>query len=121
MEAKFRLCLIFFSFFSLKASGFPIFYSCENEILKSADKIDPKNLFEKILKMSKQEQDKILHSWCKGVEECTENLKTIVLFSNSSYDVAEKLFLKELEKLETEFTSKIDNDELLKSIFRTFF
>ncbi|MDP7320509.1 MAG: hypothetical protein QF441_07860 [Bacteriovoracaceae bacterium] len=103
-------------FYSLNAIGFPIFYTCENEVLKNADKIDPKNLFEKILKMSNQEQRTLLNNWCNGKDECLENLKTILQFSNSSYPIAEELFLKELEKLNNGFNLKINDKKLLQEI-----
>jgi hypothetical protein len=99
-----------------QAYAYPIFYTCHDKILLDTEKIDSDNLFEKILSMTKNEQRGIAEKWCKGAIDCLENLKLIVSFSKTNYEVAEKLFFVELEKIKTKRNSKIEDKDLLNSI-----
>ena len=116
MRSKISVFLIF-TLFTFKIYGFPIFYSCENEELIDSNKVDPNNLFEKILKLDKNKQNQLITSWCKGKQECLKNLKNLMIFSESSYDVAEQLFLEELEKQKLIIGEKIKSSELITNYF----
>ncbi len=102
--------------FAKTALAFPIFYTCEDEVLMSSDKMDPDSIFEKILSLSKKEQNEITSAWCKGKAHCLENLRKIMILSNSSYDIAEKLFLEELAMQEINISEKIENQDLLNNL-----
>lgn len=110
----FVFCLIFLS--SSTVYPFPVFYTCENEVILGPSKIDSTDLFEKILLLNKDEQNKTISSWCHGGKDCIERFKFIVSFSTVSEKLAMKVFYKELAAIKESSESEIKNPDLLESV-----
>ena len=96
--------------------AYPIFYTCQDEQLKTAERLNTEDLFEKIIRMSKADQIDLANQWCKGKEECLNNLKLIMSFSSSSYEVAKELFLQELNKIKKDINGRVEDVGLLNSL-----
>lgn len=116
MKILFLLAFLIATIEHNKGYAFPIFYTCEDEQLKTSAKIDSNDLFQKYLAMEKSDRLALLNSWCGDSTECMRNLENIVSFSKISFDSAKEIFVRELGKLKKSKVEKVNDTKLLSEI-----